>query len=243
MSHLLILCEGDLEQRVLEAFFIAYWQSRFRTVEVQKYAGNGDLKINYKADTQTQLKTEPASSVLCLVDLYQEPFGVYTSSMNVQQGFLAVQQWLYNAIPQHYHARFGGFPVVMETETWLLADPQIQQKLGQSFPDPENVYHPAGELEKIYRAKKQQYDKIIDGVTLFRQASAKRIYDDNCPHFKQLLDWLTTPPSILPSPQSSAVQQWEQELEQKYQHWQALERAAAIQAEKEYVEYALRKPH
>lgn len=69
MTHLLVLCEGHLEKSVLKSFLQPFWRIRFRTVEVQKYSGNGELKKQFKSDAEEQLIQEPVSSVLCLVDL------------------------------------------------------------------------------------------------------------------------------------------------------------------------------
>ena len=128
MTHLLILCEGETERRVIKAFLKPYWEQRFDSAEVIAYEGNGDLKRHFAKDTQDQLASDPGSSVLCLVDLYEEPFKVYAlSKMSVEQGFQAVQSYMYGAVDHRFHPRFGAFPVVMEIETWLLADDNSMQ--------------------------------------------------------------------------------------------------------------------
>src|SRR5579859_4117866 len=123
MSRLLILCEGDLEQGILKQFLKPYWEQRFDTVEVINYRGNGGLKSNFALDTERQLKQEPESSVLCLVDLHEEPFNLYNrGKMSPEVGFQTIQEFMRTHIEIQFHHRFGAFPIVMEIETWLLAD-------------------------------------------------------------------------------------------------------------------------
>lgn len=250
MAHLLILCEGDIEKRVLEPFLKPFWSVRFNTVEVQKYSGNGELKTNFKGDAERQLTQEPDSSVLCLVDLYEEPFGLYQpQSMSQFEGFTVVRDFMYRQIKSRFYNHFGAFPVVMEIETWLLADPKVQNQLGESIPYPEEVRHPGGRLEQIYRSRNSTYRKILDGIKLFGMASATRVYEDTCPHFNQLADWLRNPPLAPVSPANqkiaALVATWERERDQKYQRFLELERiaqtdeelAAAIQAETAYLDF------
>jgi hypothetical protein len=197
--HLLILCEGKTEGEVLEEFLKPFWSARFQSVEIQHYTGNGQLGARLKADAELQLRTEADSWVLCLVDLYKEPFRVYNRQrMSIEEGFAAVRKELYLRVDAQYHARFGGFPVVMELETWLLADQHIQQRMGSTFTQPENILHPVRELEKWYESRRKAYKKLTSGQLLFREASAERVYADNCPHFNQMADWLRNPPPHLP---------------------------------------------
>jgi len=115
--------------------------------------------------------------------------------MTIPEGFIRVQSFMYGQIEARLQPRFGAFPVVMEIETWLLADPTIQAEFNQNLTAPETIKHPATFLSSLYDMyKKSAYGKILDGKKLFAKTSAKRIYDDNCPHFKLMIDWITNPP-------------------------------------------------
>lgn len=222
---LYIFCEGETELAILKGFLQPYWSVRFTQCEVIRYDGAGDLKNRFSQDAQQELRDDSTCSVLCLLDLYEEPFGVYRrGQMAHEDGFVQVRNQLLGQIKPDYHPRFGAFPVVMELETWLLADPHIQEKyLERPYPAPEAVEHPAEEIRKC----RPSYKKLIDGKRLFGQASAKRVYEDNCPHFKMMIDWLITEPAPVRSPQNEAQKQrweaWEHErqrlqdnLEQAY---------------------------
>jgi hypothetical protein len=198
MSKVLyIFCEGHTEKAVLGRFLHHYWSFRFSACEVRRYDGNGDLRTKFALEAIMELKAEPNSSVLCLVDLYEEPFEVYDKNrMTHEEGFEAVRNQLLGQIDIKYHDRFGAFPVVMELETWILADPQFQSRIGNNYLTPESIEHPAQELERW----KSNYNKKIDGVDLFNRASAKRVYADNCPHFKLMIEWLIAEPKA-PDPE------------------------------------------
>ncbi len=68
MSHLLVLCEDELGQYVLENFLDMYRKRRFKSIDVLSYKSNTRLRTNFAADVTQQLTDEPDSSVLCLVD-------------------------------------------------------------------------------------------------------------------------------------------------------------------------------
>lgn len=250
MAHLLILCEGDTEAEVLKPFLRPFWEIRFDKADVLHYGGNGELKRNFKADTELYLTQRQDSSVLCLMDLFNEPFNIYSSSsMSVAEGFEAVQRFMYAQITPTLRHRFAAYPVVMEIETWLLADPMIQTYLGQDIPNPETIAHPCGFLEQLYRLRNHKYKKKSDGKKLFDRASATRVYEDTCPHFNQLADWLkNAPPAPAPPANqeiAALVAAWERERDEKYQRFWELERAAqtdeelqaAIQAENVYLDF------
>ncbi|MFZ4828493.1 MAG: DUF4276 family protein [Phototrophicaceae bacterium] len=190
---LYILCEGHSEESVLPTFLQPYWSVRFGDCEVaRRYDGKDDLKQNFKEDAHEYL-LEPDVFILCLLDLYEAPKEWYNPNQhNRETGFELVQQRLYDQIDPIYHRRFGGFAVVMELETWLLADSKLQQEVfHREYPQPETIHHPAAELKKVYSG----YSKLLNASTLFGKASAKRVYDDNCPHFRKLVEWLITDPT------------------------------------------------
>lgn len=184
-----MLCEGQTEAAILKPFLRPYWEKRFATVEVLHYNGNGELKAKFKKDAEQQLRTEADSSVLCLVDLYHEPFGIYhPDTMTVAEGFQQVQSFMMSQIEARRQHRFGAFPVVMEIETWLLADRYVQRQLSRLIAEPETIPHPTAYLQALYQAESRYYNKVVDGRSLFGRAHATEVYDDNCPHFNLLVD-------------------------------------------------------
>jgi len=193
MPVLYILCEGHSEESVLPTFLQPYWSVRFSQCEVvRRYDGNGDLKQNFREDSHLYL-LENDVFILCLLDLYEAPKEWYDRNKHDREtAFQLIQRRLYDQINPTYHSRFGGFAVVMELETWLLADPKLQQEVfHREYPHPETIQHPAAELEKVYAG----YRKGLDAPKLFGKASAKRVHDDNCPHFRKLVEWLITDPT------------------------------------------------
>lgn len=208
-NFLYIFCEGDTELAVLKNFLRMYWSQRFEDCEVVKFDGGGDLKAKFARDANQIFNAEPDSSILCLLDLYEEPFGVYDKNqMSHEQGFHAVRQQLMAQIKPKHINRFGAFPVVMELETWLIADPNIQREITQSYDKPEDIEHPAQEL----KAWRTHYNKRIDGKNLFNKVSVKRVYEDNCPHFIKIIDWLQTEPEKTPPPDTTEWNEHQAEL-------------------------------
>lgn len=209
-SILYIFCEGHTEESVLRSALHSYWSIRFNDCDVIRFSGAGDLKARFSNEAMNIFYTEPNASILCLVDLYQEPFGVYDQSkMSVNEGFNKLKAKMYNSIDPRFHYRFGAFPVVMEIETWILADYQIQKKLGKYYQYPETIDHPSMELKKW----RVNYNKKVDGLTLFREISLKRVYEDSCPHFVLLIDWITNEPEKPLSEHSKQRQKLDKLLE------------------------------
>jgi hypothetical protein len=109
-----------------------------------------------------------------------------------------------------FQARFGAFPVVHEIETWLLADAPNTLGSAVAMAYPEQIVHPAEYLRQYYEEKKQRYHKLATGRELFRKADARRVFDDNCPHFRLLAGWLRTPPEATPRTPSPSSQRRQQ---------------------------------
>ncbi len=197
MNELLILCEGDLEKKVLCQFLQPYWSQHFRDCIMVNYEGNGGFKGNVKSDAKRHLSYHKENYVLCLLDLYQAPYEIYDRTrMTHAEGFIALQNILLSYAAPHQQQRFGAFPVVMEIEPWLLADPNIQEKYcgGTAFPLPETEVHPRSALQGIFKERRKRYRETIEGAQMFSDASAIRIYEDSAPHFRLIIDWLIAPP-------------------------------------------------
>lgn len=188
MPTLYIFCEGYTEATILCPFLKPYWEQRFSECEVaRRYDGKDDLAKNVRKDAHEYL-SDPDVFILCVVDLYEAPFRLYDPNKHSYEvGFRIIQKALYDRIDPLYHARFGAFPIVMELETWLLADKRLQQELFKhDYSYPETIPHPATALGKVY----SNYRKGLNAKSLFEKASAKRVYEDTCPHFQKLIDWL-----------------------------------------------------
>lgn len=208
---LYIFCEGHTEADVLISFLRPYWKQSFTGCEIVRYSGAGDLKAKYVLDATHIFKTEPRAAILCLIDLYEEPFRVYDRDrMGLETGFSALQSALMHPIPPSERHRFGAFPVVMELETWLLADPVLQKRWQVSYPQPETIYRPSQVLKKILSSG---YNKRIDGRRLFGDANAQRVYDDSCPHFRHMIHWLENPLPELPFKRSVAYLERENQFQ------------------------------
>lgn len=214
MSRLFIFCEGYVEQENVKNFLRPFWQKRFDDVEPpRRYSGAYDLRNNFKRDAEILLKNKDWY-VLCLLDLYEEPFKICKPHMSHAEQFTLVQRYMYEQINPQYHAHFAAIPVVMEIETWILADPVIQKshlRLNDLISSPEEIEHPYAELKRLFGGA---YDKRIHGTKLFRLASAQRVYDDNCPHFKQLVDWLVNPSALFVSDKQKEL---DQDIQRQYE--------------------------
>jgi len=220
MSRLFIFCEGFVEQENLKGFLRPYWQQRFDDVELRRYDGAPDLKNRFKKDAE-MLLSDKDWYVLCLLDLFEEPFKICKPHMSHAEQFDLVQRYMFERIDSKYHSRFAAIPVVMEIETWILADPALQRsELRTEIANPEDIEHPYVKLKGLYGG---HYDKKIQGSMLFRQASAQRVFDDNCPHFRRLIEWLLNPTAlVVPQEQKDHEQSIQLEYEQKAQHIQQL---------------------
>jgi hypothetical protein len=199
---LVIFCEGITEREVLKAFLKPYWLLVFRDAQIIHYEGNGELKRNFAQDVQTELESANTYA-LCLVDLWGEPFGVYKQGDDIGVRYQQLQAKLYSLVPEAMHSRFGAFPVVMELETWILAAPDVQKKFQSPIPNPETIEQPSAKLDELFGkhyGKNRSYSrsKTTEGRELFSKlVTAQVVYDDNCPHFQQIIHWLQNPKNPL----------------------------------------------
>lgn len=200
--RLVILCEGFTEKKVLKAFLEPYCTgfSHVSCTTPSGQAGSGRLKQEFKKLAETELEVDPNAVVLCLIDLLQAPFTYPKAVENDSEPYLAraayVKQYMEDAVDSSVRNRFFAFPVVMELETWLLADPEALNTFFRTndirgWHSPEMVAHPSGELKMLMnRFRSRDYSKTLYGAQLFELAQAERIYDDNCPHFEVIVNKL-----------------------------------------------------
>ena len=216
---LYIFIEGDTEENVIKDFLKPFWEKRFSKCVVIRYKGSGRLKNNYARDAKKRLNNGDA--VLVLLDLKNDPFGVWRDKTeDPAEAFVYLQQRLLDGIPGSMHSEyFGAFPVIVEVETWLLADLAMQNpSVKHKYPAPETVPNPVEVLKK-YRDYKH-YAKGEQAVHFFKRANPLRIYADRCPHFVRLADWLSqgipTQKLFEPTPQELERQQRLSVLTDKY---------------------------
>lgn len=236
-QHLTILCEGETEERVLKDFLKPYCAG-FDGVRVVTTGGANKLKSAFKDLAEMTLEADTDAVIFCLIDVYQAPFSPYPKPVEEHPNpplarYSYIQRYMQEKIAPSLRERFFAFPVLMEIETWLLADvdalndyfsPPAQQRL-KARSTPESVEHPAEELKRLMlRFKKREYRKTKDGQLLFRRASAKRVYDDECPHFEAMINKLLelqgwspekpTPPFQIPD------QELYEELSKQFADWE-----------------------
>lgn len=197
--RLVILCEGDTEEHVLKEFLAPYC-GKFDRVTLTNMRGAGRLKNNFKDAAEIELQSNPDAYVVCLIDVYEAPFSypgdVAQAADPTPVKFAYIKKYMEDQIADEMRHRFFAFPVVMEIETWLLADPAplnnyLQPNKPVHYHTPETILHPVAELKDLFwREKKKEYSKVIDGQRLFKEADAQKVYADNCPHFEQLINQL-----------------------------------------------------
>lgn len=200
--RLVILCEGYTEEAILKDFLAPYC-TRFDEVKIINAKGSSNLIGGYKTLAETEIQARSDVIVFCLIDVYKAPFTypktVHQSAEPFLEQYAYIKQYMEEKIAPEFQENFFAFPVMMDIETWLLADveglndyfkPRQAQRLSV-YSSPETVTHPAKEIEKIWhRFKNRSYDKVLQGTRLFRRVQAERVYDDNCPHFEAIVNKL-----------------------------------------------------
>jgi hypothetical protein len=178
--------------------------------------------------------------VFCLIDLLEAPFKFSKEIESDPDPYLAryayIQRYMQEQIAESLRNRFYGFPVVMELETWLLADTQalneyFRPESIKPWPNPESVLRPAEELSRLmWRIRKNKYKKTLHGPAIFKSASAVRVYEDACPHFVLMIDQLlrvqglkADEPQPITVPDNHLYLQWADLLKQRDMFWQELE--------------------
>jgi hypothetical protein len=239
--RLVILCEGDTEKRVLKDFLAPYVHG-FQRVTISNMAGSSRLVQEFKGRAELELQDDPEAVVFCLIDLLEAPFAfpraVEQDADPQNARCTYIQRYMRKQIAPALRNRFHVFPVVMELETWLLADVEALRSYfrtndiaGQTAP--ERVQQPAAELKSLHhRFGKGDYVKTIDGQALFNHASAERVYNDQCPHFEELVNALLQLqgiPATKTAPQFAPVKmtlfdQWAALQQRIDDHWETASR-------------------
>jgi hypothetical protein len=184
---LYVFVEGQTEFEVVKHFLQPYWQQRFKKCAVLNFKGNGNLKVRYVAEIKRVL-AQPDHAALLLIDVKEDPFGLHMQSTSSTEAYHHLRKRMYGGLGMTESDRIGIFPVVVEPETWLIADPTIQNEyLPQAYDHPENETDPAAVIKKYITG----YRKGVGARKFFEKASAVQVYKDNCPHFVLLVDWIT----------------------------------------------------
>jgi hypothetical protein len=200
--RLVILCEGFTEKRVLKAFLEPYCRG-FKRVDCiipPGQAGASRLKQEFKRLAETELQSDANAVVFCLIDLLQGPFTYPKTVENDAEPHLAraayVKRFMEESTHSTVRSHFFAFPIVMELETWLLADSEALNKFFRTsdiagWHSPEMVARPSDELKSLMnRFRSADYEKTLHGERLFQLTHAKHVYEDNCPHFEVIVNKL-----------------------------------------------------
>jgi hypothetical protein len=197
--RLVILCEGDTEKKVLEDFLKPYCQ-KLTWGGILNSRGSGNLKNEFKELAERELKADAETVVFCLIDLLESPFSFPKNVQDDPDPYLAqygyIRRLMQEQVSETLRDRFYVFPIVMELETWLLADYEaLKSYFGpehvKPWPAPETVLKPADELGRLmWVVRKTKYRKPLHGQAIFRKADAERVYRDACPHFVLMIDEL-----------------------------------------------------
>jgi hypothetical protein len=219
--RLVILIEGDTEERTIKDFLAPYC-TEFSKVEVllpPDGGGAGNItssqRLNASFKDQVEFELDDADTVVfCLIDMKEIPLTypsyVHDDPEPAIAQYQYIKQFMRERIRANLRDHFYPFPIMQEYETWLLADVEaLRQYFSpeiQPYATPESVLDPAKALEVIAKrfrsGRRKEYNKIRDGIPLFTQASAERVYYDNCPHFEDLINTLLEVQGIKPARQS-----------------------------------------
>lgn len=210
--RLVILCEGQTEKEVLKSFLAPYC-TEFSKVDIvlPGLGGAGRLKNDFRKIAETELELDIEAYVFCLIDVLNSPFtfpkNVAESDDPYKSQYAYIKTYMEGKIEPAFKDRFCCFPVIMEIETWLLADeealnsyfnPPRKERIARPY-NPESVLNPFVELNTyMHHFRKISYQKTAHGKALFERANAVRVYEDNCPHFNKLIDQLLYVQGISP---------------------------------------------
>lgn len=214
-STLYMLVEGQTEKAIMEDFLRPYWEKRFNKCYISNLKGGGNVKASYPNQTKIAL-SKPDQAVLILIDLKNNPFGIITSASTNAEDYEQIRKIMYASLGMEESARLGIFPVVVEPETWLLADPTIQNKYQLKpavYAYPENQDDADATVKQYIR----YYNKGESAKKYFEQANAVDVYEDNCPHFCKLVDWLQFGTSPTDPPDAENQQQQSVDAAKNYQ--------------------------
>lgn len=197
--RLVIFCEGDTEATVLKKGFgfLDEYVQRFSTVIIRNYRGSGNFKTSFVVDAKEELQNSPETFVFGLIDLLNSPINKFPPRVeNAADPYKAeaafIKKYFEDQLDDESRTRCFVFPVVMEIETWLLADEEAMGILAESpHPVPEEVREPVQYMKSLWKKVRDSgYVKPNSSVELFKRAKATRIYADNCPHFNAIIDKL-----------------------------------------------------
>lgn len=191
---LFILVEGETEFAIVKRFLQPYWEQRFKRCEVINYKGSGNLKAKY-VERVRKILSQPDQAALVLIDIKNDPYDIQNKAVSLIDAYQRIRHIMYAGLGLEEHDRLGIFPVVVEVETWLLADPTIQQEyLKKEITHPEHEPNPELEIKRLAK----YYKKGLSAKKYFDKASALDVYNDNCPHFVYLANWLSGKPFVKP---------------------------------------------
>jgi hypothetical protein len=187
VSRIVLLCEGETEERAVEHFIARQWKADgFSSVSLGHRTLWGNLnKVGPFASNS--LDKRDVLAVFTLVDLYGMNLVIHPPDDELDVKVDRVRSWLRAQVRRHRRAQdFFPHVSVHEVEAWILAEGLA---LSQRLRDPSIRPDPQAELkdfqkppkeqigELFWRNKKTSYRETLDGQPLFSKMSFQPVYD------------------------------------------------------------------
>jgi hypothetical protein len=193
VSKIVLLCEGDTEEFAVRHFIAPQW----------KYEGLGSVglkSINLDAKFEKvgkfasgYLDDQEVLAVFTLVDLQGMTKVAHQHEDSLETKIQRVRDWLHGQVNPARAIRFFPHVCVHETEAWILAEGQaLAARLGDPNIRPDSNAElkdfqkpPSERLNKLFlRIKKRRYNKIGDGIPLFKAMEFQPVYN-SCQYFRE----------------------------------------------------------
>jgi hypothetical protein len=193
---LVIVCEDSSIEAALRSFFEPIWQVS-RQIVVETTKGNGGFLKAMRAQAK-RYQAEPQAFVLGLIDVRQAE-GVIQFPAKITESSNPTKA-KYEHMLAHYEShlpyeRCRVLPVVMELETWFIADHEglnayFGRPIAGPITAPEAKEQPTEIIKGYFSKQRKSYLKGVHSAAILKKISAQRVYDDHCPHFRPIVDQL-----------------------------------------------------
>ncbi len=199
MARIVVLCEGDTEERALQQFIGRRWRAEgLGHVGLQGINLGGKLQDIGKYTVRYLGETE-ILAVFTLLDLQGMTYVKHGVSDGLELKINRVRKWLRDQAKSADGSRFRAHVCVHQIEAWILAEGHtLAARLNANLePDAEaeskNFQNPpAKRLNDLFRLHAgRSYRKIIDGTRLFAKMEFEPVYK-SCQYFREFYDDLKT---------------------------------------------------